>query len=750
MPRITGRASTWRTLLCSLLLAAALPLTAAPPADAAPVMVVVREQPGAVERVASRRLLVTGDSITQGSSGDYTWRYRLWKKLQTTAPGQVTFVGTKSRLYDNVNNVQGSPHYAVPYAGSAHAATWGAFLADEVNRVGDQVTRTGANTVVAMLGINDIIWHGTSASELKALYRTYVERARAAAPGIDVVLCAVLSRYDFFDKSYHQVAETRAVAGELKALAAEMSTPSQRVVFANTLNGWDARLHTWDSTHPNPTGETLIAQRVSAALASMGVGTATPSIYRKTPWTVRPAAPAVAGGAEEATVGWNRTSTGSTAMYVEYDLTNEKDGFVRLPYGIADQDDWRISPLVAGGRYAFRTVPIKGFMTGRPGATTTRSVTAKQFQRTVPTIDARQSPQGFHGLWSKADNAQGYLLSFRKMAYHSPITRLPYPVDADTTEWAIYPLPMGRYYQFRAVPVRGYVTGTWRSSANVRTAGLTMERSYIALGDSYSSGLGVHRDVDDYNLDRPCRRTTGAWAFKMQDKANAATKLIACQADEIDEGLDDGVRAQLRRIQPFFALRPHAAQLVSVTVGGNDVGFTSKLKYCQARDCATSESDWYGQITAMAGPLHDFYNDLRDAAPNADIVVGGYPEIIDAYGKRWDPVCRKISESERKMFTRLVDHLNGVIDYAAEKSLRTGRYRTPIWSAASFVRARFKGHGACQYGDEEWIHSYTTGGGLVGDGIKKVGMNSFHPKPVGQAGYAYGFADALVAKAGRW
>jgi lysophospholipase L1-like esterase len=693
-----------------------------------------------------RRLLIAGDSITQGSSGDYTWRYRLWKKLATTAPGRVTFVGTKTQLYDNVNGRQGSPYYAVPFAGRAHSATWGALLYDEVDRVASEVASTGADTLVTMLGINDIVWQGASEADIKSMYRTYVERARAAAPGIDIVLCKVLSRYDFFGREYLQVDEARQVATAFTELAAEMNTSGERVVIADTLSGWDARLDTWDGTHPNPTGETLIAQRVSAALAKLGIGTASPSIYRTTKWKVRPAAPAVDAGAEEVTMAWNKLSTGATAMYLEYNLTNEKDGYQRLPYGIADQSSWHLAPLVAGGDYKFRTVPIKGFMTGVAGAASERTIAAKAFQRQAPSVNAAQSWHGFHGTWRSAENAQGYLLSFRTMGYRSPITYLPYPVDAGIHEWAVYPLPMGRYFKFRVVPVRGYVEGTWSSSTNVRTAGLASGRAYIALGDSYSSGLGAHRNVALYDLDVPCRRTTDAWAFQMQNHWNTATKLVACQGDKVDAGIDGGVQVQLRQIQPFFAQHPYAPQLVTVTVGGNDVGFSSKLKFCRARNCGPYEADWIDEIDAMNYHLRVFYDDLRDSAPNADIVVGGYPDVIDISGHKQDLVCSYISSYERRMFVRLVSRLNSVIDNAAEGVARIGRNQTPIWSAAPFINSRFAGHGACQYGSEEWIHSYTTGGGLV----HKVGMNSFHPKPVGQTAYAYGFADALIQKAGRW
>lgn len=40
------------------------------------------------------RIMVVGDSMTQGHEGDHTWRYRLWQWLQSSASStQCQFVG---------------------------------------------------------------------------------------------------------------------------------------------------------------------------------------------------------------------------------------------------------------------------------------------------------------------------------------------------------------------------------------------------------------------------------------------------------------------------------------------------------------------------------------------------------------------------------------------------------------------------------------------------------------------------------
>lgn len=342
------------------------------PPGTAPVEAV--EEPRDARAAAARRLLVVGDSISQGSSGDFTWRYRLWRKLRLTAPGEVRFVGTTNGLFDLETESFESPYYARPYDGAAHAARWRALLSTGAEEeVGEHVAATRADTLVVMLGINDLL-AGATPEELEPLYRALVLDARAAAPGIDVVLCEVLSRHSFWTGFEEQAAESEAVAGILRDLAAELSTRTERVVVAPTRAGWEPRRHTYDGTHPNATGETLIAQRVSVALSRLGLGTRRPDVFERTRWAVAPAAPLVTTDVGEATVTWSRASTGATAMYVEY--ARARGRFTRLPLYVDGTDSWTLSPLAGGRRYRFRTVPVKGFMTGLPGPATERRVPA--------------------------------------------------------------------------------------------------------------------------------------------------------------------------------------------------------------------------------------------------------------------------------------------------------------------------------------------------------------------------------------
>jgi hypothetical protein len=320
------------------------------------------------------RLMLAGDSITQGSSGDYTWRYRLWRKLGTTAPGDVAFVGTRTDLYDNVNGRPGSGYYADPsFGGRAHAALWGTTYNTQKTVVAGQVTSSGANTLVVLLGLNDIAWLGRTPAQVISDLDAYVAAARAANRGIDIVLGEALKPYDPWTGTVRFEPQINELNRLIGLAPGRLNTATSRVVVASTASGWNADGHTWDGTHPNPTGETLIAQRVSEGLARIGLGTPSPDAYAATRWDVRGPAVTATPAPQRADLSWNRTSTGATGMFVEQRLVWPDQVWQRLPYAVPG-DSFSAGLLAAGWTYEFRIAPSKGFNTGIAGNATRATI----------------------------------------------------------------------------------------------------------------------------------------------------------------------------------------------------------------------------------------------------------------------------------------------------------------------------------------------------------------------------------------
>jgi hypothetical protein len=173
-------------ILCAALLA--VPLLALPtPAAADP---------------PPTKILLVGSSTTHGSSGDYTWRYRLWKHL--TGHGvNVDFVGPDNHLYDNVHSTSTSfletDAYVDPAFDRDHEARWGRFLGAFAGQspggrqlIGADVTAYQPDYVVVMLGLNDLTWYTTRDPALVAAdMGEFIANARAARPTVRLVLVAV-------------------------------------------------------------------------------------------------------------------------------------------------------------------------------------------------------------------------------------------------------------------------------------------------------------------------------------------------------------------------------------------------------------------------------------------------------------------------------------------------------------------------------------------------------------------------------
>src|SRR5260370_21486415 len=79
--------------------------------------------------------MIVGDLITQGSSGDYTWQYRLYKHLLADGV-RARMVGPYGWLFNNVTGSQGDHSYADPNFEYANDAAWGMALFREKDAIG--------------------------------------------------------------------------------------------------------------------------------------------------------------------------------------------------------------------------------------------------------------------------------------------------------------------------------------------------------------------------------------------------------------------------------------------------------------------------------------------------------------------------------------------------------------------------------------------------------------------------------------
>lgn len=245
-------------------------------------------------------------------------------------------------------------------------------------------------------------------------------------------------------------------------------------------------------------------------------------------------------------------------------------------------------------------------------------------------------------------------------------------------------------------------------SAQASTATTTAATNYVALGDSYSSGVGAGSYYSDSG---DCKRSPNAYPVKWAAAKGASLSFTACSGAVTGDVLAN-------QLGPLNT----STNLVSISIGGNDIGFADVMTTC----VLNSESTCLSRINearaaatnVLPGKLDQTYATIKNRAPYAKVVVMGYPRLYKLNGD----CIFGLTETERTALNSASDYLNTVISGRA--------------SAAGFsfgdVRGNFTGHEICS--GDSWIHSVTW---PIGD--------SYHPTAAGQAG---GYLPVFTTKAG--
>ncbi|WP_369223431.1 GDSL-type esterase/lipase family protein [Streptomyces sp. R39] len=210
------------------------------------------------------RFMPVGDSMTIGSAGEHTWRYRMWQHLCGTYDGPCTLVGPRETLYDKQAEAPTSYAYAEPGFPRAHLAGWGEGWLHMAPLIGEAVRSCRADVLLVSLGLIDLGFY-TNAEQTAANVRTFVANAREADAGIHMVLLPVIRNIRAV--SDEPFAEQVTRFNELLAkTAADLDEPRSPILMASPPASYDIDTDTYDGTHPNASGEHRIAGAFAEAM----------------------------------------------------------------------------------------------------------------------------------------------------------------------------------------------------------------------------------------------------------------------------------------------------------------------------------------------------------------------------------------------------------------------------------------------------------------------------------------------------
>ncbi|MCX5421656.1 GDSL-type esterase/lipase family protein [Streptomyces sp. NBC_00078] len=210
------------------------------------------------------RFMPVGDSMTIGSAGEHTWRYRMWRHLRDTYSGPFALVGPRETLHDKATDAPTSYEYADPDFPRAHLAGWGEGWQHMVPLIGEAVRSSGADVLLVSLGLIDLGFY-TNAEQTTENVHRFVEEARAARAGVRMVMLPVIPNVRAADDATFGAQVT--LFNELLGKAvADLDEPRSPLLLASPPQSYDINLDTYDGTHPNASGEHKIAAAFADAM----------------------------------------------------------------------------------------------------------------------------------------------------------------------------------------------------------------------------------------------------------------------------------------------------------------------------------------------------------------------------------------------------------------------------------------------------------------------------------------------------
>ncbi|GAB5077414.1 SGNH/GDSL hydrolase family protein [Arthrobacter sp. AD-310] len=163
---------------------------------------------------------------------------------------------------------------------------------------------------------------------------------------------------------------------------------------------------------------------------------------------------------------------------------------------------------------------------------------------------------------------------------------------------------------------------------------------YVALGDSYTAGTGAGGAERPAGVD--CWQNPGGYvdlaakvgSVNLTGNAACHGAVLSTASPTYDPVLyTPTVQEQLALLAGSGALSTDT-ELVSITAGANDLGFAYVLGVCAFADEATcratvSAATSQAALTFLKSSLIQTYDAIQAAAPNAKVVVLGYPLLFD-------------------------------------------------------------------------------------------------------------------------
>lgn len=260
----------------------------------------------------------------------------------------------------------------------------------------------------------------------------------------------------------------------------------------------------------------------------------------------------------------------------------------------------------------------------------------------------------------------------------------------------------------------------------------TTTGNYVALGDSFSSGPGsgifpgqLTEDTSVYGdtLDK-CNRSSKAYPVKLAAARGLSLTNVSCGGATVENVMSTGQFGEPAQIDAITA----NTDLVTLTIGGNDVGFVDIIPCVVTSTCTASSPAIVAAnaaVNALEPKVQQLLTTVKSKAPNAKVILAGYPRLLSSSGNFGFGCVPWLTNGEQALIAVLQTRVNNVLSRAATAS--GVNFIDPMKAGSPFEKHDAVGAGmsACSLSAIRMIN-----------GVRlDFGAGAFHPNRYGQEGY---------------
>ena len=256
---------------------------------------------------------------------------------------------------------------------------------------------------------------------------------------------------------------------------------------------------------------------------------------------------------------------------------------------------------------------------------------------------------------------------------------------------------------------------------------------YVALGDSYTAGPLIPNQVD-----LNCLRSDHNYPTLASVSIHSSSFVdVSCSGATTNDVLNPGSGELGITVPAQISAVTSGTALVSVGIGGNDIGFSDIVETCaedslsspfgspcKNRYTAGGVDQLAARVNATAPKVAAVLSAVHAAAPGARVLVVGYTAVLPDTGLGCWPVV-PIAYGD-------VSYLRGV-----EKALNSMLASTAAANGATYVDV-YKpsiGHDSCKSSSTRWTEGLFPGSSAA----------PFHPNATGEQGMSQAVLAALAA-----